>query len=309
MKAKQQDRSGRQKPRDKAKARPPRSLSAHPAFAPILGVWGVLLGGLVVLVLPLAMVDDALAGTGLAGLGSQAQWLLAVIAALVMGSSLYLIAGKLSGKATEQQGAGNLVRAASSFLRPIDPVEDLGSPSFDEPFSEMPFAAQRAESREAPKETTEPVEFVPSEAPRELDLAEFAQLPGRNAVWVEETVAEPRRDAPPPQPPAPAAREPVAKPAPVPVPPSASALALLRAVPPEELSTVQMVERFAAALHEHRDPATGRASHRQVAAPREAALAEALKALASLSKQDSSPDKTEPLRDAISQLQPRRGAA
>lgn len=301
MKAKQQDRSGRQKPRDKAKAPPPRSLSAHPAFAPILGVWGVLLGGLVVLVLPLAMVDEALAGTGLAGLGSQAQWLLAVIAALVTGSSLYLIAGKLSGKATEQQGAGNLVRAASSFLRPIDPVEDLGSPSFDEPFSEMPFAARRAESREAPKETTQSVDVASSEAPRELDLAEFAQLPGRNAVWVEDVEAQPRREAATPEAPLP--------PTPAPVPPSATALARLRAVPPEELSTVQMVERFAAALHEHRDPATGQASHRRVAAPREAALAEALKALASLSKQDSSPDKTEPLRDAISQLQPRRGAA
>lgn len=305
MKARQQYRIGRDEPGDKAKARPPRTLREHPAFAPILGGWGALLGGLVVLVLPLAMIDEAFAETGLAELGSLAQWLLAAIAALVIGGGLFLIASKLTAKATEQQGAGNLVRAASSFLRPIDPVEDLGSPSFDEPFSDMPVAGRRAEPREAPRETTQPVEVAPSEAPRELDLAQFAELPGRNAVWVDEAVAAPRHDTDPLQTPAPTAPEP----APVPAPPSASALARLRAVPPEELSTVQMVERFAAALHEHRDPATGRAQHNRVTASREAALAEALKALATLSKQDKSSDADEPLRDAIAQLPSRRGAA
>jgi hypothetical protein len=276
-------------------------LREHPAFAPILGGWGALLGALVVLVLPVAMIDEALAETGLAGLGSLAQWLLAAIAALVTGGILFLIASKLSVKATEQQGAGNLVRAASSFLRPIDPVEDLGSPSFDEPFSHMPFAVPQAEPNGAPPEAAQPAEVDPAEAPRELDLAQFAQLPGRNAVWVDEAVAEPRHDTAEPEVPAP--------PAPLPVLPSATALARLRAVPPEELSTVQMVERFAAALHEHRDPATGRAQHQRVTASREAALAEALKSLATLSKPDSSPETGEPLRDAIAQLQSRRGAA
>ena len=296
MKARQQDRSEREgeRPGDRAKAR---ALRAHPAFAPILGVWGALLGALVVWVLPLAMIDEAIAGTGLAGLGAQAQWLLAAAAALVIGGSLFLIAVQLSAKPSEPQSSGNLVRAASSFLRPIDPVADLGSPSFDEPFTDTSFAARPTE----PRETTQPVEVAPSEAPRELDLAQFAELPGRNAVWVEEAVAEPRHDTAQPDLPAP--------PAPPLVPPSATALARLRAVPPEELSTVQMVERFAAALHEHRDPATGRAQHHRVTASREAALAEALKALATLSKQDGSPDKGEPLRDAIAQLQSRRGAA
>jgi hypothetical protein len=301
MKARQQDRSGRETPGDKAKARRPRSLPAHPAFAPILGVWGALLGGLVVLVLPQGMIAMAMAQTGLAELGSQAQWLLAAVAAAVMGGCLYLIAAQLSAKAAAHQGSGNLVRAASSFLRPIDPVEDLGCPSFDEPFSDMPFAVRPTASRAASEERVQPVEVAPAEAPRELDLAQFAELPGRNAVWVEEPVAEPRCDSVMQDIPAP--------PAPPSVPHSAAALALLRAVPPEELSTVQMVERFAAALHEHRDPATGRASHHRMAVSREAALAEALKALATLSKQDSSPDKGEPLRDAIAQLQSRRGAA
>lgn len=301
MKARQQDRSGRDGPGDKAKARRTSALRAHPAFAPILGVWGALLGGLVVLVLPLDIISVALVGTGLAGLGLQAQWLLAAVAGLVIGGSLFMIASKLSAEARARENSANLVRAASSFFRPIDPIEDLGSPSFDEPFSDMPFAVRPTAAHAASEERVQPVELATAEAPRELDLAQFAELPGRNAVWVEEPVAELRHDSvtqevPPP-------------PAPPPVPSSAAALAMLRAVPPEELSTVQMVERFAAALHEHRDPTTGKASHHRTAAPREAALAEALKVLATLSKQDSSSTTSEPLRDAIAQLQPRRGAA
>ena len=303
MKARQQDRSGRKRPRDKAKARPFRALRAHPAFAPILGVWGALLGGLVVLVLPLAMIDEALAGTGLAGLGAQAQWLLAAIAALVMGGGLYLFARKLAVKEQARENSRELVRAVGSFLRPIDPVNDLGSPSFDAPLAEMPFPVRRAAPApvEASQDKAQPVEVAPAAVPRELDLAQFAELPGRNAVWVQEPVAELRPDA--------VIAAAPATPAPAPAAPSANALDRLRAVPPEQLSTVQMVERFAAALHEHRDPATGRARHHRVAAPREAALAEALKALAALSKPDSNGDTGEPLRDAIAQLQPRRGAA
>jgi hypothetical protein len=307
MTVRQKDRSGSQKRRVKAKARHPRALRAHPAFAPILGVWGALLGGLVVLVLPLTMIDEALVGTGLAGAGALAQWLLAAIAALVMGGGLYMAAAKLSVKAQARGDSRELVRAVHSFLRPIDPVNDLGSPSFDAPLADMPFPARPAAPAEASDEKAQPSVVASAEAPRELDLAQFAELPGRNAVWVEEPVAEPRHKPVTQEVPAPPTPKPV--PAPAPVPPSASALDRLRAVPPEALSTVQMVERFAAALQEHRDPTTGKASHHRVAAPREAALAEALKALATLSKQDSSPDTREPLRDAIAQFQPRRGAA
>ena len=303
MKARQKDRSGRDRPGDKAKARRTASLPAHPAFAPILGVWGALLGGLVVLVLPLAMVDQALAGTGLAGRGTEAQGLLAVIAALVIGGGLYLIATELAAKSQVNDDAGDLVRAVSSYLRPIDPVRDLGCPSFDAPLADTPFPVPSAEPAREMRKSAQPVAAAPAPPPQELDLSQFAQLPGRNAVWVEASVAPAHDDVratPASAPPAPS---------PVPVPPSATALARLRAVPPEELSTVQMVERFAAALHEHRDPASGSGGHHRAAASREAALAEALKALAALSKQDGSPSASEPLREAIAQLQPRRGAA
>lgn len=135
--------------------------------------------------------------------------------------------------------------------------------------------------------------------PRELDLAEFAELPGRNAVWVEETA-------------------PASKPRPVPTPVPASALEKLRQTPPEELSLVEMVERFAAALHEHQQKEQSRLP--RSGPGRDAALAEALKALTLFTERgfdhrgenseanDLSQTERE-LRAALVKLQTLRGAA
>jgi len=74
----------------------------------------------------------------------------------------------------------------------------------------------------------------------------------------------------------------------------------------------EMVERFAAALHQHRTSAPVRTLGAAELAAREAALAEALKALATLSGIGGAPaagDQDDPLRAALSQLQPRRDAA
>jgi hypothetical protein len=149
-------------------------------------------------------------------------------------------------------------------------------------------------------------------APRELDLAQFAKLPGRNGVWVEE--AAPQQTG---------ARQ-------------QTALEKLRQVPPQKLSLIQMVERFAAALHEHQQG--GRASLAKNAshdpsphpsngqAQRDAALAEALKALTLFTQggfdqdgfdkggpESQSPnqvsDTTNELRVALAKLQNLRGAA
>ena len=163
--------------------------------------------------------------------------------------------------------------------------------------------------------------------PLELDLEEFGALPGRNAVWVEaESIlgASPAPEAPAfapaltlpvdeaelPETPAEAAPEPVLQAvAPAPRPLSPSAIERLRAVPTSELSLVQMVERFAAALHEHQSAAPGQGPQRADQAGREAALAEALKALAAFSPDESSSAQGEPLRAALTRLQELRGAA
>lgn len=139
------------------------------------------------------------------------------------------------------------------------------------------------------------------DAPRALDLGEFAELPGRNAVWVEEEV--------PPQEPAPVE---TAQPVP------ASALERLRQKNPEELSLVEMVERFAGALHEHQQAEAARP--KQNPPQRDAALAEALKALTLFTKdgfdqpvaenEASQLSETErELRSALTKLQSLSGAA
>jgi len=146
------------------------------------------------------------------------------------------------------------------------------------------------------------------DAPRALDLGEFAELPGRNAVWVEEEVAV--EEAVPAEEPTP----PVEKAQPVP----ASALERLRQKNPEDLSLVEMVERFAGALHEHQQAEAARPKPNPP--HRDAALAEALKALtlftkdgfdqpARESEESQLSDTERELRSALTKLRSLSGAA
>ncbi len=143
--------------------------------------------------------------------------------------------------------------------------------------------------------------------PRALDLGEFAELKGRNAVWVEEPVDQPAQVQL-----ATAASDEPADSEP------ANALEKLRRKSTEELSLVEMVERFAGALHEHQQSERGRTA--QDGPGRDVALAEALKALTlfteggfdtgSRDAQIGQLSQTErDLRDALAKLQTLRGAA
>ncbi|MBU2588017.1 MAG: hypothetical protein KJ872_07890 [Alphaproteobacteria bacterium] len=241
-------------------------------------------------------------------LGQRAQIVLAIGGALLLGGALFMIASRASRAERGGADAPSLVARAASHVRAIDPKHELGSASLDEPLEAMPFAPPvLVEDAEVPTSDLPP--------PRALDLAEFAQLPGRNAVWVEEPPAliaddastlaphvetEPVQPSPKSEaatPPSPAAS------------PGTAALTRLRAMPVQELSVIQMVERFAGALHEHRTTAPGTAGSRHDIAAREAALAEAMKALAALSGERGAAPEGEPLRDAIARLQGLRGAA
>jgi hypothetical protein len=268
----------------------------------MLGLWGATLGGLTVMVLPQWRVSDALAGTGLAALGTQAQFVLAGGAALLLGGGLFAIAVMLSNGARARTAAPSVAEMAARRVRPIDPARELGSGSLDEPVIATPFAPDPIAPNPFADDPAPEPEFAP---PRALDLSEFAELPGRNAVWVEESAEWPI--APPP---------PLAEPLAVSQvqaitfpEPGTAALARLRATPTDQLSLVQMVERFASALHEHRTAAHGSAGHNRDLAARDAALAQALKALAALSDQPSTDPQARPLREALSRLQGLRGAA
>lgn len=291
------------------------SLAAHRAFAPMLGLWGVVLAGASVMVVPGAVFARAISGTMMATLGALAQPLLAGLAAVILGTVLFAVASAMNRRAGRRVDAPSVAEYAVRNVSPIDPARDLGSRSLDDPIDAVPFArpawqeetetapdpqAAVPPSPEAEPETVATPEAAPEPAPLAMDLAAFAELPGRNAVWVEEEAAP----APVEQ-----AAEPVTmlhEAAPLPEPGTA-ALARLRALPTSELSMAEMVERFAGALHEHRaSPPTRSLSAADLAA-REAALAEALKALAALSGEDTSGSVREPLRAVLAQLQtPRR---
>jgi hypothetical protein len=226
------------------------------------------------------------------------------------------------------------------------PVETMPF-SAPEPRFRPEYEAEAETDTEVEAEAEAAPEYVRAhDAPIELDLAEFGMLPGRNAVWVEEQVEDRATPEPAPEFAAPAEEapallaakrqaapapifteatfEPEAEPAPaprpaprpvaamhrpVPRPLSPSAIERLRAVPTSELSMIQMVERFAAALHERQSPTPGQAAQPIDLAGRDAALAEALKALAALSREGAGENQSEPLRAALSRLQELRGAA
>jgi predicted lipid-binding transport protein (Tim44 family) len=309
MKFGHKDRSEQSKRRKAA----PGSLVAHPVFAPMLGLWGALLGGLAVMVVPPAVIANALRGTFAATLGGLMQPVGAGLAAVMLGGTLFVIAAAMNRRARRRANAPSVAAMAVRQVRPIDPARDLGSRSLDDPLDSMPFAKPAwQEADDAEPEAEAGPAPADETAPRALDLSEFADLPGRNAVWVEEASAMeaiPEAEAEAGQEPEPVTSAPVAQlrePAPLPEPGTA-ALARLRAVPPSELSLAEMVERFAGALHEHRASPPTRALSAADLAAREAALAEALKALAALSGDEVSGHVREPLRAALAQLQtPRR---
>lgn len=290
------------------------ALIAHRAFAPVMGLWGALLGGLVVLVLPGRIVAALIAGSAIAAWPALAQLLLAVIAAMLVGGALFLLARQIGQPARraypdesddrpyparyDQDADGG---SWDDGMQPIDPARDLGIGSLDDPVETMPCATPALRDVGA-------APMASPAAPQELDLAGFAEFPGRDAVRVEAPSAPLERSAAPV-----ATLRPAGEPQPprrVRLPdPSAAALERLRAMPTSELSLAEMVERFAGAMHEHRTTAEQKGLTPADLAAREAALAQALKALATLSRDGVAEGGDYPLRDALARLQELRGAA
>lgn len=255
-------------------------IRAHPAFAPMLGVWGAVCGALCVLVLPGVLIEFFAAGV----LPSFAfGW-----ARPALAGSAAALGGLMCFAAASLFARSDFNRLTAQSVRPIDPARELGSASFDAPLQDatklnledvdvdvdVDVDEGEDEGNWLLRDYGSDAEPLRELGLHELDLSEFAALPGRNAVWVEEA----------PQPcvethfietPAAVIAEP-AIPSAVP-----AAIAKLRAVPPTELSLCEMVERFAAALQDYQsaheaDP--GGQSREQ----REAVLGEALKALATI---------------------------
>jgi len=184
-------------------------------------------------------------------------------------------------------------------------------------------AAPAAEPAEAEVETPADAETnAETQAPEtvpELDLARFAQLSGRNAVWVEGPLPESIFSGEAQDDAEPAPEKPQERPR-----FGSAAIEHLRATPAKDLSLVQMVERLAAALHEREaaeqargsgDAASGNDPRRNAA--RDAALAEAIRVLGVLAGGDNAAEEgeasgdpaTRELAAALTRLHDMRGAA
>jgi len=123
------------------------ALAANRAFVPLVGSWGAALGGLAVLVMPFSATARIALLTGLDRLGATAHYIVAALAALAGGALAFAIARLLSVRARRERGQTSIVSKAR--LRPIRPVEDLGSPNFDAPLETPLEPASPAPERPA----------------------------------------------------------------------------------------------------------------------------------------------------------------
>ncbi len=283
-----------------------KGLKAHPIFAPMLALWGAGCGGICVMVLPDENIAAMTAMIAPQVDPAMARLIMAGLAALLLGLACFGIGRALGRRARLARSSSSLAAMALRQVRPIDPANELGSASLDAPLDNkagFAFPADAADddgSEENAGKTahSEPQglpfnlksrarewdavdSFCKAEddagaAPVELNLSEFAILPGRNGVWVEEPAAP--------------ASHPAAQGQSAPGAASA-AIARLRAVPPGELSLVQMVERFAVALRDYQTAKTAEAAARaddmedhDSTAERDAVLGEALRALAQVTE-------------------------
>lgn len=259
----------------------------------VLALWGAAVPGFAVLALSSVDIARVSMFAGLGALGQAAKLVYAALAALVGGLGMFA-AGSLLAKFHAPRSSGCFFASlGDESVRPIDPSADLGSDSLDAPLEAMPFS--RPERQEEPSavdayldgETTpDAIKHDSSETLDQpqtsnveaddkldddsLDLGAFERIVDDETESETTVVKSPDPQALNAFAAASGANQP------------ASGIEKLRAVPPEELSLVQLVERFAAALHDAQDAApqdlTGsRAAHGD--AERERALATALKAL------------------------------
>lgn len=215
---------------------------------------------------------------------------------------------------SDEPTLGELSERGYDLDEPEPKVSDSSRPAF----TLRDFRAALSNTCESMADAPPATEGVP----REMDLKEFGELEGRDAVWVEEekpdTTVDDSKDEKASEPDIAADTVPLAARV---SPDATSAIEKLRKTPPSDLSLVQMVERFAAALHEYQEADSARPGSRRIP-QRDAALAEALRALTVLTEGDMAlpdakdddhaealRDTTRELRDALAKLQSLRGAA
>ncbi|MEL7317019.1 MAG: hypothetical protein AAFN04_00100 [Pseudomonadota bacterium] len=335
----------------------PRAIINMPRFTLILTVWGAALLGLSVLALSSVDIARANMILGLGALGHAAKFLYAAIAAVIGAAGAFAVAWALVRFFGQSSSRGPVAALAGQRVRPID-RDELGSESLDAPIEDTRFIADEVEDSAAPIDEPSEDEETASEE-EVLDLESFAEFDETeegaleeplDEAWIEPedtqddiAVEQAAEEDEPVVPSAPGLNidafrdildeenrkakaledEARAKSAAAvtSIAPPASGIEKLRQVPPQDLSLIQLVERFAAALHDAQDRSPHELISENLAretASREHALAEALKALDVFTDgghrhedaETASISETErDLQDALVKLQSLRGAA
>jgi hypothetical protein len=310
----------------------------HRLFVPVVTIWAAAVCGLSVMMLSSVTIARVSMFAGIGALGDLAQLVFASAAAMAGALAGWcgalLVRRLFRGRRVDDPGVARMI---GRRVRPIDPVHELGSASLDAPLETMPFAVPTfdeeigegdSEANEEGLEDDTPQDLSPQDeemhAPEgedetfELDLGAFGEILEEEETGAahEREFAEAAPDLAKPG----IEAEPECAPQPQPM---LTGIAKLRATPPQELSLVQLVERFAAALHEVQDrpqPVAGIVGD----PPREQALAEALKALSMFAPDGLRTEGEAPafdpaasglgetereLREALSRLNTMRGAA
>lgn len=324
----------------------PRAVIMMPRFTLILTVWGAALLGLSVLALSSVDIARANMVLGLGPLGHAAKFLYAAIAAAIGAAGAFALTWLLIRFVGTSSSRGPVAALAGQRVRPID-RDELGSESLDAPIEDSLFAADEVDEIIEPVDEASEDEEAASEDDI-LDLECFTEFDEAleeplGEAWVapedsqgEETFEEVAEEDEPAVPSVPglnidAFREILdeenrkaqaeAAASVTSIAPPASGIEKLRQVPAQDLSLIQLVERFAAALHDAQDRSPNELMGERLAqetAARERALAEALKALdvftdgghrhenadtATISETERD------LQDALTKLQSLRGAA
>ncbi|MFA9200044.1 MAG: hypothetical protein ACEQR8_02495 [Cypionkella sp.] len=238
-------------------------ISAHPAFPAIVALWFAALLGIGSLVLPIGLFERASEASGLAGIVAAAQPPLGMTARLAIalgGAGIGTLLGLAIARRVIGEAPAPKRRSADGASKPpISAHDELFEGGFDagddlarfEPALSRAPAAQTAPSLEEEAAAASNARPGPAlaEADAPLDLGEFAAAAEADPAW-ETREARADDDEPlgdfhdaPAAPPAPAAQRPLA-----------------------ELGMAELVERFARALQQHRNAATGSAGQRAAGA-------------------------------------------
>ena len=305
-------------------------VTQQAVFVPMMALWGAAVAGAMVYVLPYPLVKR-LTPQPIFDVIDPYTHYVAIAGAAVFGAiCLYVIARMMKRSA---QGA-----ADEDDVVAIDPAEELGSASLDAPleddfFDEAEYADDDSYADDDDFESFDELDpewvedmreeqFIPAGDPvKAVDalnnhLSSFAKGPqtgsreegmrikraGNGPVFDKPFEDQTHLDLG-----SFVAEEPAAHAEPSAAPQIETAIEKLRAVAPQDLSLVQMVERLAVALHENKAASL----HKTAAQRRDAELAQALKTLAKLTEEGlGTTDATKAeMRQALSKLQSLRGAA